>query len=209
MNPRRAFVAAALMALAAGAAPADEPPRGDDPGKGPRETVSTTLGGKKVTIEYGRPPLVGQTLAEIFGRLPPEKVWRAGVDRVTTLQTDGDLLIAGQKVPAGKYTLYAHVPEGGPWALLVNSDQGTKLKDIFPEALDLPEDMAEQLWPQLGFYEKLKPKEVARAVLKPGAAPAAPVERFQMTLAPESKGASTLTLSWGQQSWTAELKAAK
>jgi hypothetical protein len=167
------------------------------------------VGGKKVTIEYGRPPLLGQTVTEIMSRLPPERVWRAGVDRVTTLQTEADLLVAGQKVPAGKYTLYAHVPEGEPWALLVSSDQGTKLKDVLPEALDMPEELGEQLWPQLGMYEKIKAKEVARAPLKRGAAPKAPAERFQITLAPESGGASSITLTWGDQSWTAELKAAK
>jgi hypothetical protein len=206
MNPP-AILAATLLALAsAAAAPAAAP---DDPGKGPRETVTTTVGGKKVTIEYGRPPLAGQTVAEVLGRLPAEKVWRAGVDRVTTLQAEGDLLLGGQKVPAGKYTLYAHVPEGGPWALLVSSDQGTKLKDIFPEALDMPEELADQIWPQLGLYEKIKAKEVARAPLKKGVAPKAPVERFQITLAPEAGGASAVTLSWGDQTWTADLKAAK
>jgi hypothetical protein len=203
MNPRASLAAAALALSAVTVV------RADEPGKGPRETVSTTLGGKKVTIEYGRPPLLGQTVNEIMSRLPPERVWRAGVDRVTTLQTEADLLLAGQKVPAGKYTLYAHVPEDGPWALLISSDQGTKLKDVLPEALDMPEELAEQLWPQLGMYEKIKAKEVARAPLKRGAAPKTPAERFQITLAPESGGASTITLSWGDQNWTADLKAAK
>ena len=175
MNPRASLAAAALALSAVTVV------RADEPGKGPRETVSTTLGGKKVTVEYGRPPLLGQA----------------------------DLLVAGQKVPAGKYTLYAHVPEGEPWALLISSDQGTKLKDVFPEALDMPEELAEQRWPQLGMYEKIKAKEVARAPLKRGAAPKTPAERFQITLAPESGGASTITLTWGDQSWTADLKAAK
>ncbi|HEX6737474.1 MAG TPA: DUF2911 domain-containing protein [Vicinamibacteria bacterium] len=182
---------------------------GDEPTKGPRETVGTTVGGKKVTIEYGRPPLTGQTVDEIMSRLPEEKVWRAGVDRVTTFETEGDVVIAGQKVPAGKYTLYAHVPAGGPWSLLVSSDQGAKLKDIFPEALEMPEELADQLWPQLGLYEKIKAKEVARAPLKKGAAAKTPVERFQITLGPETGGAALLTLAWGEQSWTAEIKAAK
>jgi len=203
MNPRASLAAAALALSTVTAVLADEP------GKGPRETVSTTVGGKKVTIEYGRPPLVGQTVTEIMSRLPAERIWRAGVDRVTTLQTAIGLQVAGQKVPAGNYTLYLHVPDGGPWALVVSSDQGTKLKDIFPEALDMPEELADQLWPQLGMYEKIKAKEVARAPLKRGAAPKTPVERFQITLSPEAGGASTLTLAWGDQSWTAEIKAAK
>jgi hypothetical protein len=205
MMKTTASLAAAALALSLAALAR----AGDEAGKGPRETTSTTVAGRKVTIEYGRPPLTGQTVDEIMGRLPEEKVWRCGVDRVTTLQTEGDLLIAGQKVPAGKYTLYAHVPPGGPWALLVSSDQGTKLRDMFPEALDMPEELADQLWPQLGFYEKIKAKEVARAPLKKGAAPKAALERFQITLGAEAGGAARLTLAWGEQSWSAEIKAAK
>jgi hypothetical protein len=199
MSGQRAFLAAAAVLALTASAPADEP------GKGPRETVTTTVKGKKVTIEYGRPPLGGKTVSQLMDLLPEERIWRAGVDQVTSLQTEADLLVSGQKVPAGRYTLYVHAPKAGSWTLIVNGDQGTPLKELIP---DIPEDMGDQLWPKIGTYDEVKAKEVTRAPLKRGPAPPAPVERFQIQLAPEKNGASALTLTWGDQSWTAEIKAA-
>ena len=74
---------------------------------------------------------------------------------------------------------------------------------------DVNDDMANQIWPQMGTYDKIKAKEVARAPLKRGAAPQPPADSFSIRLAPEKAGAAVLTLSWGDQSWTAELTLAK
>ena len=41
-----------------------------------------------------------------MAQLPADRVWRAGVDQVTTLTTEADLMVGGKRVPAGKYTLY-------------------------------------------------------------------------------------------------------
>jgi hypothetical protein len=199
MSARALLTMAATLALAAAGS-------ADEPGQGPRDTVGTTLKGKKVTVEYGRPPLDGRSVAEMMNLLPAERVWRAGVDQVTSLVTETDLLVSGQKLAAGRYTLYVHAPVSGDWTLIVSAHQGTPLKDMFPE---VPKDLADQPWPQLGTYEQIKGKEVARAPLKRGPSPKAPLERFQITLDPEKAGVSAITLAWGDQSWTAELKAAK
>jgi hypothetical protein len=193
MKTRSALVAAvlALPALAA-AQPA------------PRENPSVSLGGKKVAVEYGRPSLKGRTIKDLLAQLPADRVWRTGVDQVTTLSTESDLLIGGSKVPAGKYSLYVLAPESGDWSLLVNSDPGVPLKTIFAGA---PPAVADALWPRLDGYEKVKDKEVARATLKSGKT-AAPVEQFQVALAPAGKGA-TLTLSWGDQTWSTDIQPAK
>ena len=49
------------------------------------------------------------------------RVWRAGVDQVTTLTTEGDILVGGKKAPAGKYRVYTHAPEGGAPRLLIQA----------------------------------------------------------------------------------------
>jgi hypothetical protein len=203
--PQAFLAAAAALALAAPALAQTEV--GEEPGRRPRETVTTTLGGKKVTVEYGRPPLVGKTVSWWLDHLPPERIWRAGTDQVTSFHTEVDVLVGGKKVPAGKYSLYAHVPVQGPWTLIVNGDLGTPLRDLYT---DIPADIGDQLWPQPGTYEEsVKAKEVTRAPLKKAKAPSAPVERFTIKLDPEKDGASAITLTWGDQSWTAELKPAK
>jgi hypothetical protein len=88
----------------------------------PREQVSAVVGGKKVTISYGRPYKKGRP---IFGTLVPYgQVWRTGADEATTLTTDGDLQIGTLQVPKGSYGLFT-VPGEKEWTLVVNkvSDQ--------------------------------------------------------------------------------------
>ena len=172
--------------------------------RAPRENPSVNVDGKKVAVEYGRGSLKGRSIKDLLAQLPADRVWRAGVDQVTTLTTEGDILVGGKKVPAGKYSVYIHAPESGDYSLLLNSDPGVPLKTIFAGA---PPAMADALWPRLDGYDKVKDKEVARATLKSGKT-AAPVELFQVALAPAGSGA-TLTLAWGDQSWSTDIKPAK
>jgi CTP:molybdopterin cytidylyltransferase MocA len=170
--------------------------------RAPRETVTATINGKKVAVEYGKPALAGRTVKDLLAKLPDNRVWRAGVDQATTLTTETDLMIGGKKVPAGKYTLYVHAPTTGSYELLVNSDLGVPLKTIFPAA---PAEVADALWPHIGDYPTIQSKEVARIPLK-SVTPGSPAERLAIALAPVTAGASAITLTWGDQSWTADIK---
>ncbi len=78
-------------------------------------------------------------------------MWRAGENQVTTLTTEGDIMVGGKKVPAGKYSLYVHAPASGDWSLAINSDQGIPLGKICGEA---PDNMKNEPWPRLDGYEK-------------------------------------------------------
>lgn len=83
----------------------------------PHETTSATLGGKKITIEYGRPYKKGRA---IFGGLEKfGKVWRTGADEATTIETQGDLMLGSLHVPAGKYSLFT-IPDQNEWTLIIN-----------------------------------------------------------------------------------------
>jgi hypothetical protein len=126
------------------------------------------------------------------------------VDQATTLTTEADILIGGKRVPAGKYTLYLHAPESGSYELLVNRDLGVPLKTIFAAA---PPDRADLLWPHIDDYPTIQDKEVARIPLK-SAPPATPQDLFLVGLAPATGGASNITLTWGDQSWSTDIKAA-
>ncbi|HQR31847.1 MAG TPA: DUF2911 domain-containing protein [Blastocatellia bacterium] len=89
----------------------------------PRETVEATIGGKKVTVTYGRPYLKGRKA--VGGSLVPYgQVWRTGADEATVLTTEADLMIGSLAVPKGKYALFTLPTETG-WKLIVNktSDQ--------------------------------------------------------------------------------------
>jgi len=170
-----------------------------------RGSASTTVRGKKVAVDYGRPALKGRTIDALLKQLPPERMWRAGDSEVTTFSTEGDVRVGGQPVKAGKYSLYVHAPESGQWALVLNSDLGQPLVDIWKEA---PENLKNAPYPYLGNYEeKIKAKEVARVPLQEAQA-AAPAENFTISFAPKGSG-STMTLAWGEQAWATDVTPVK
>lgn len=173
--------------------------------RAPRETKTALLNGKKVSVEYGRPALGGRTVQSLLAQLPPDRTWRAGVDQVTTFTTEADVVIGGQKVPAGRYSMYLYAPESGDYALLLNKDLGVPLKTVFAAA---PPELANEPWPHLGTYETVRSSEVARVPLRK-AAVKEPMERFLIALEPAVNGRSAITLTWGDQSWTADLVAAR
>ena len=130
----------------------------------PHETVSATAGGAKISIEYGRPSLKGRSIEELFKELPADRMWRAGVDQVTTLTTETALSVGGKTVPAGKYSVYVHVPEAGDYSLVLNKDLGVPLKQIFAAA---PPALANEPWPHIADYTKaIGDKEVVRAPMR-------------------------------------------
>ena len=172
------------------------------PPRAPRETLSITLNGKPVTINYGRPSLTGRTIDELLKKLPEDHMWRIGANQVTTLTTETDLVVGGTVVPAGKYSLYVHAPESGEWHLAINKDPGIELIKLNPK---VPPAVAHELWPRLDGYDKnIKDAEVARGVMKQGTS-ATSEDPFTMTLT-ASKESAVLTMLWGNRTWTAEFK---
>lgn len=168
----------------------------------PRETATAMVGGKKVTVEYGRPALAGRKMADLLTQLPADRIWRAGMDQATTLTTEGDITVGGKTVRAGKYTVYLHAPATGPYSLVLNSDPGIALKLIYPAA---PAAVADALWPRLDGYDKVKDKEVIRVPLRKATAAEA-MDRFLIGLQPAKGARSAITLTWGGESWTADIK---
>ncbi|MGH9802834.1 MAG: DUF2911 domain-containing protein [Blastocatellia bacterium] len=101
----------------------------------PHETVEATIGGKKVTITYGRPYLKGRKA--VGGTLVPYgQVWRTGADEATILTTDADLMIGSLAVPKGSYSLFTLPTETG-WKLIVNKTDKQWGAFSYKEADDL------------------------------------------------------------------------
>jgi hypothetical protein len=171
----------------------------------PRGAAVTTLAGKEVSIDYGRPALKGRDLETLMKQLPPDRVWRAGENQVSTFATGTDLTIGGKKVPAGKYSLYVHAGEKGEWALILNSDAGVPLGQIWDKA---PENLKNAPWPHLGDYTKaVGTKEVVRARMKAAKA-SAPADLFTISFTPRGAGAE-LNLAWGSEAWSVDVAPAK
>ncbi len=98
-------------------------------------SVSQTVDGTKVTVDYSRPRMRGR---EIFGGIVHwGEVWTPGANWATTLETNHDITLDGHAVPAGKYSMW----------IVVNQDAWTMVLD--PDArrfhTDPPEERPEQI----------------------------------------------------------------
>jgi hypothetical protein len=187
MMTKRIAAALALAVLAGLAAAQQSQPRGK---------AETTINGKKVVIDYGRPALKGRTLDTLLKDLPEDRIWRAGENQVTILDTQTALNIGGKTIPAGKYSVYVHAPAQGDWSLVVNKDPGVPLGQIWAEA---PAEMKNEMWPRLDGYSKVAKDEVARVPMKKSTG--APVDVFTIAI----KG-DALSLSWADTTWSTTIK---
>lgn len=86
-----------------------------------RSTVSQTIDGTVITIDYARPRLRGR--APIFGKVVRwNEVWTPGANWATTLETSKPITLDGHPVPKGKYSVWLVVRESGPWTLVLDPD---------------------------------------------------------------------------------------
>jgi hypothetical protein len=103
MNKRYAMLAgllaAAVPALAHGA---------------DRGEAKASVGGKTVTVDYGRPSLKGR---DMLGQAEVGKPWRMGSDASTTLKTEADLQFGSLAVPKGDYVLSATKVAPDKWEM--------------------------------------------------------------------------------------------
>lgn len=90
----------------------------------PRGKASLDVGGKKVTVDYGRPSLKGRTVQEMMAHLPADGIWRLGADTSTTFTTSGDLMFGETKIEKGTYSLWGRHESDNSWKLVFNSQHG-------------------------------------------------------------------------------------
>ncbi|WP_400190913.1 DUF2911 domain-containing protein [Hymenobacter sp. B81] len=108
-----AFVAGLLLAWS-GAAAQDFP----QPQASPKASVSQTIGLTQVTVDYHAPNVKGR---KVWGNLVPyDQVWRAGANENTLITFSDTVRLAGQLVPAGKYSLFVLPAADHEWQLILN-----------------------------------------------------------------------------------------
>jgi len=85
-----------------------------------RATVSQTVDGTVITIDYARPRVRGRS--PIFGRrVHWREVWTPGANMATTIELSRDVAIEGHAVPRGRYSIWFIVDESDQWMLLLDS----------------------------------------------------------------------------------------
>lgn len=109
-------------------------------------SVTQTIGVTDITINYSRPAVKGRaifgdvaakdnyvkgdaTLDDQYKRpegmviVPYGHVWRTGANEATQFVVTDDVMINGQKLAAGKYSLHT-IPGKDEWTIIFNSDAG-------------------------------------------------------------------------------------
>jgi hypothetical protein len=138
------FALLLLAGVAASAAAQSAPVRFPRPSQ--KASVMQSIGVTDVTITYHRPAVKGRRIwgdalpsqADVKGEatldnqnlrpkdaaiVPWGHVWRAGANDATVFEVTDDVLINGEKLPAGKYSLHT-IPTKDEWTIIFNTDYG-------------------------------------------------------------------------------------
>ena len=116
-------------------------------------------GGHWIDIRYGRPILRGRQ--GIFGEgaeygqqlYAGAPLWRVGADQTTRFVTEADLLIGGQRLAAGEYTMFVDLADPTAWTLIFTTWSGNE---------DPRADDTNALWGAYGYTDE---KDVMRATM--------------------------------------------
>ena len=89
------------------------------PSFSPKGNISQIVGNTLISVEFERPSARKRL---IYGGLVPwNKVWRTGAGNCTKIAFDKEVTIGGQKVPAGKYSVFT-IPNPNEWVVILNKD---------------------------------------------------------------------------------------
>ena len=90
------------------------------PQPSPGATIIQTVGTTDFTVKYSRPSLKGRTpFTGSF--VPAGKVWRTGANGATTFQATTDVVVEGQKLAAGTYSIMS-IPNASEWTIIFNKN---------------------------------------------------------------------------------------
>ena len=149
-------------------------------------------GGYWIDIHYGRPILRGRRgvfgAGGEYGRriYDGAPLWRVGADQTTTFTTEADLLIGGQRLNAGEYTLFADLADPDAWTLIFTT-WGVKQ--------DFREDNPNALW---GAYDYDDSKDVMRTTMSVAAVDYS-IDQLQIGFADMTPQGGTLYILWDDQ----------
>ena len=91
----------------------------------PEQIVNYDQGGFDLEVFYCRPSkkdrlIFGPEATDPAPLVPYGKIWRTGANEATTFETKTDIIVDGQSLPAGKYSIFTIPGEEG-WEVIFNS----------------------------------------------------------------------------------------
>lgn len=120
MQRRSIVVVALAAALAAALFVSPSTAQVKLPRPSQKATVMQSIGLTDVTVTYSRPGVKGRA---IWGALVPfGEPWRTGANEATTFACSEEVIIDGQKLPAGTYSLLT-IPGADEWTVAFNKEK--------------------------------------------------------------------------------------
>jgi hypothetical protein len=100
----------------------------------PHTETMAMVGDAHIHIDYSSPGVRDRI---IFGGLVGyDSVWQAGAHKATWIETNKDLVINGETLPAGKYGFFT-IPSKGDWTVMFNKNWDQHGKDEYDEKDDI------------------------------------------------------------------------
>lgn len=101
-----------------------------------RGSVSQTVDGTVITVDYGRPQARGRD--SLFGKIiTRDEVWTPGANSATTFQVTRGVTVGGRPLPAGTYSMWLVSDPTAEWVLYFHRNA-----TLFHTAHPRPADMA-------------------------------------------------------------------
>lgn len=152
------------------------------PQPSPGASVMQTFGVTDITIKYSRPGVRGRNVWDEAGAVAPYgKLWRTGANGATAITTSTDLMVEGQKLAAGTYSIFS-IPTASEWTLVFN-------KNATANTAAYKQD-----------------EDVLRVKIKAASAPEK-VENFLITFSDLTDSTTSLNFAWADVKATAHLMA--
>jgi hypothetical protein len=86
----------------------------------PLRKIEGNIGGNDLRMQYGAPSVKGRV---IWGDIAPyNEVWRTGANEATFVELTKDVLVEGQPLSAGKYSLFTIPKATGKWVVIFNAE---------------------------------------------------------------------------------------
>lgn len=100
----------------------------------PHTSAMVMIDDAHIHIDYSSPGVRGRI---IFGGLVGyDNVWQTGAHNATWIETNKDLTIDGEILPAGKYGFFT-IPSKGDWTVMINKNWDQHGKDEYDEKDDV------------------------------------------------------------------------
>jgi hypothetical protein len=155
----------------------------------PPDSVRTTVGGVAIAINYGRPSIRGRPAFGPDTDSPRpiviwNQVWRTGANFATRFTNSADLVVGGQTIPAGTYTLWT-IPSPSGWKLIFNKQTKAPCPAVGP-----CDPNRANLW----GTDYSADSDFVRVDMQVAAIDT-PVEKFIITVEPQGDGA-VMAFAW-------------